>query len=308
MLDKSQSSSIATPRWKTNRTTSLLIITLGYVIATLVGLIVYHNAGLNIWMNLLAADVAATLVIWVCSLVLSNASVYDPYWSVQPAVILPLLTLDQTRLSLPAIMVGLIIMVWGTRLTANWITTFKGLHQQDWRYDLIKKQAGPFYQLANLFGIQLMPTAIVFACILPAVHLILTAPSFSAFVLPGLLVSLTGFLLETVADRQMHAFRQQTTDRSIIMRQGLWKHSRHPNYLGEILMWWGVFLVCLAMDPAAWWLGLGTVLNMLLFLFISIPMAEKRLAGYKSDFEEYRKNTRMLLPLSKKAAHKILLF
>ena len=299
MINKPQSPSIDTPHWKTNRTTSLLIITLGYVIAVLVGLIVYHNAGQNIWINLLAADVVATLVIWLCSLVLNNASFYDPYWSVQPAVILPLLTLGQARLSLPAIMVGLIIMVWGTRLTANWITTFKGLHEQDWRYDLIKKQAGPFYQLANLFGIQLMPTAIVFACILPAVHLILTAPRFSIFVLPGLLVSLAGFLLETIADRQMRAFRQRSKDRSIIMRDGLWKHSRHPNYLGEILMWWGVFLVCLAVDPTAWWFGLGTVLNTLLFLFISIPMAEKRLAGYKTDFAEYKKSTRMFLPFPK---------
>ncbi len=300
MLNKPNTTSIDSPRWKTNRVTSLLIITLGYVIAVLVGLIVFNNAGLNVWMNLLVADVAATLIIWVCSLVLSNASFYDPYWSVQPAVILPLLTLGQTKISLPAVLVGLMVMIWGTRLTANWITTFKGLHEQDWRYDLIKKQAGPFYQLANLFGIQLMPTAIVFACILPAVNLILTAPSFSLFVLPGLLISLTGFVLETIADRQMRLFRQNTNDRSIIMRQGLWKHSRHPNYLGEILMWWGVFLVSLAVNPSAWWLGLGTVLNTLLFLFISIPMAEKRLAGYKKGFEEYRRNTRMLLPFAKK--------
>jgi steroid 5-alpha reductase family enzyme len=65
-------------------------------------------------------------------------------------------------------------------------------------------------------------------------------------------------------------------------------------------MWWGVYLVCLASSLSAWMLGLGALLNTALFLFISIPLAEKRLAKYKEGFSEYQKQTRMLLPFPKK--------
>ncbi|MDP3720991.1 MAG: DUF1295 domain-containing protein [Anaerolineaceae bacterium] len=114
------------------------------------------------------------------------------------------------------------------------------------------------------------------------------------------MISVIGVSLETIADRQMQDFRRKNLGKSAMIREGLWKYSRHPNYLGEILMWWGVYLVCLASSPSAWMLGLGALLNTALFLFISIPLAEKRLAKYKEGFSEYQKQTRMLLPFPKK--------
>jgi steroid 5-alpha reductase family enzyme len=84
-----------------------------------------------------------------------------------------------------------------------------------------------------------------------------------------------------------------------IIRHGLWRYSRHPNYLGEIMMWWGVYMICLSSRPTAWFLGFGACMNTALFLLISIPLAESRLAGYKTGYSEYRRQTRMLLPFPK---------
>ena len=145
-----------------------------------------------------------------------------------------------------------------------------------------------------------MPTLIVFACIAPAVFVIIQAPGFSLMILPGLFLSLLGLSLEAIADHQMSDFRKTNQGRKAIIREGLWKYSRHPNYLGEILMWWGVYLVCLAVDPSTWMLGLGAFLNTALFLFISIPLSEKRLAEYKEGFFEYQRQTRMLLPIPRR--------
>jgi steroid 5-alpha reductase family enzyme len=300
MINHLNTSPITKPNWKAKRTLGFLLISLSYITALVIGLIVYNNAGLSIWMNLFLADLAATFVIWVCSLLLNNASVYDPYWSIQPLVILPLLVLQEGRFNLSTVLVCSTVLLWGVRLTLNWVSTFHGLHEQDWRYDQIKEKTGALYPIVNLLGIQLMPTLIVYACIVPIVYMILNGLGFSLWMIPGLLISLLGLSLEAVADHQMQAFRFKNPGRNAIIHEGLWKYSRHPNYLGEILMWWGAYLACLAADLSAWRLGVGALLNTALFLFISIPLAEKRLAKYKTGFAEYQQQTRMLIPLPKR--------
>lgn len=94
----------------------------------------------------------------------------------------------------------------------------------------------------------------------------------------------------------MHKFRKNRP--APFIRTGLWKHSRHPNYLGEILMWWGVGLSVLCAAPSAWYLAAGAVANTILFFAVSIPMADKR-QSRKDGFAEYKKQTRMLLPIKK---------
>ena len=94
----------------------------------------------------------------------------------------------------------------------------------------------------------------------------------------------------------MHKFRKNRT--SVFIRNGLWKYSRHPNYFAEILMWWSVALYAVIIVPEAWYLSFGALLNTLLFLCVSIPMADKR-QSVKEGFSEYKSETRMLLPLLK---------
>lgn len=100
--------------------------------------------------------------------------------------------------------------------------------------------------------------------------------------------------MQGVADVEMHSYRKNRE--SAFIRRGLWKYSRHPNYLGEILMWWGVGLSVVSADPSRWWLLAGAVANTLLFLTVSIPMADRRQAR-KAGFDEYKQQTRMLLPI-----------
>ncbi|HNX15662.1 MAG TPA: DUF1295 domain-containing protein [Oscillospiraceae bacterium] len=278
-----------------------LIIFFCYAAAAGLGAFVYLYMNGDVWFKLLAADAAATLFVWAVSLVFRNASVYDPYWSVQPVIILALLLLQKNSVDTGSVLLFAVILFWGVRLTANWAYTFKGLGHQDWRYSRIKEQTGKFYQIVNLIGIQLMPTFIVYLCVLPAVYYIVQESVFSAFSVIGLAVSISGTVLQMTADMQMHKFQKSGGDRTKIIRTGVWKHSRHPNYLGEIMMWWGVYLAMLPGRTELWYLFAGALMNTLLFLFISIPLAEKHLAGYKVGYAEYQKETRMLLPLPRKS-------
>ncbi len=284
----------------TSRLQSYLIITLCYILAAVIGILVFQLQATDFWLSLLIADLAATLFIWITSLLLKNASVYDPYWSVQPPIILTLVWLFFGKPEPGSILLVLSIVFWGTRLSINWMITFPGLHQQDWRYDQLKQQSGRFFPLVNLFGIQIMPTLIVYACLLPGVYYLRLGGGMNVGVAIGLLLILGGALLELIADYQMQTFRKQAQDRTQLIRTGVWRHSRHPNYLGEITVWWGVYLVLLSVHPEYWILGLGALANTCLFLFISIPLAEKHLATYKTGYGSYRQATRMLLPIPKK--------
>jgi steroid 5-alpha reductase family enzyme len=110
------------------------------------------------------------------------------------------------------------------------------------------------------------------------------------------LVSMLAATLQCASDIQMHSFRRRRTGSFI--RVGLWKYSRHPNYLGEILMWWGIGLAVVVSAPEAWYFIFGALANTALFLFVSIPMADGR-QSKKNGFPEYKKATRMLLPIPK---------
>ena len=281
---------------KTSRGWSYTIVGIVYAFAVAVGCVTYYFLPFDFWLNLLIADIAGTIVTFVFSVVFKNASVYDPYWSVQPIVILIAFIIGKpitaTRL-LPLIAV----CVWGVRLTANWAYTFHGLHHQDWRYTQLKEQSGKWYPLVNFFGIHLVPTLVVYACTLPAVYVMQYGGEFNAGAIVFFVLSILAVVLQGTADVQMHKFRKNRTGNFI--RKGLWKYSRHPNYLGEILMWWGIALATVCVMPTRWWLIAGAVANTLLFVFISIPLAEKR-QSRKEGYEQYKKETRALLPIKKR--------
>ena len=154
---------------KENRAVSFIVIFFVYVIAAAAGFCVYNALGLVWWLKLLIADIAATVITFIFSVIFKNASVYDPYWSVQPIVILFACAVGK-KLDLLRILLLIAMSFWGVRLTANWAYTFKGLDHQDWRYTMLKEKTGTFYPVINFIGIHLMPTLIVYGCILPACY------------------------------------------------------------------------------------------------------------------------------------------
>ncbi len=276
-----------------SRKGSFIIITVVYMLAAAAGYLVFSNMRTVLWMRVLAADIAATLLVFVFSCVYHNASVYDPYWSVQPIAIL---IATAREFTLPAALLAFLILLWGVRLTLNWAYTFQGLDYQDWRYTDLQKKTGALYPLVNLFGIHMVPTLIVYSCIIPVLHVLDRTPAFRPLCLIGFLISLSGAVLQMTADLQMHRYRRHRE--TTFIETGLWRYSRHPNYLGEIMMWWGVSLFSIALLGFSWYLCIGAAANHLMFLFISIPMAEKR-QGQKPGFEEYKARTHLLIPLRK---------
>ena len=285
-------------RTDASRKQSFIIVGVVYLLATALGVATYiltRPLG-AFWIRLLISDVAATVLTFIFSLIFKNSSVYDPYWSVQPIVILIGLSVGQ-KLTPIKLFLLLTVLLWGTRLTANWAYTFKSMAHEDWRYRMLREKTGRAYPLVNFVGIHMVPTLVVYLCTLPAAAVILGSArgNFLGFV--GIAVSLGGIVLQGLSDVQMHKFRK--SGRGGFIREGLWKNSRHPNYLGEILMWWGVGICAvsvLGMNFA--YLFAGALANTMLFAFVSIPLAEGKQAK-KEGYAEYRAATRALFPIAK---------
>ena len=280
---------------KQNRISSFIIIGIIYILATIVGIVTYRLLSFSWWINLLLADIAATILTFLFSIILKNSSVYDPYWSVQPIVILVAYSIGKS-LGLLQILLLIAVCYWGIRLTVNWAYNFTDFTYQDWRYVMLKEKTGIFYPVINFIGIHLVPTLVVYACALPAAYAIINNLEANVGSVIFIVVSIFAATLQGIADIQMHKYRKNRT--TPFNRNGLWKYSRHPNYLGEILMWWGVGGACTFLIPQNFFLLAGALLNTLLFVFVSIPMAEKRQAK-KEGFEEYKKETNYLIPLPK---------
>lgn len=274
---------------------SFLLIGVTYFVATLIGIITYNLLPFAFWLNLLIADVISTVFVFIISLICKNASVYDPYWSVQPIVIVALFLITY-GINTSTLFLFIVISIWGIRLTVNWAYTFKNITHQDWRYTMLHDTCGKLYPIINFIGIHMVPTLIVYACTLPVVFAIYYDFTFSPYMIIFILLSLLATTIQATADIQMHKFRKNK--KSNFIRAGLWKYSRHPNYLSEILMWWGVGLSVFILDLNYWFLLVGALANTILFLSVSIPMADKR-QSRKEGFSEYKKQTRMLLPIKK---------
>ena len=277
------------------KTISIVIIGIIYLIAILLGYFVFMmlNKGLHELVALFLADVVATVVVWGFGLFYKNVSVYDPYWSVAPPVMFTVWAFYKSAFSFPVVLLLIAVWYWGIRLTGNWAYTFKGLAHEDWRYTRYRETQSPFvFQIINFFDLNMMPTVLVFAAMLPGFGLFETTAAANILTWLGFAICVSAATLQLVADAQIHRFRVAHPGRYCDV--GFWKHGRHPNYLGEISMWWGVWTMYASVYGLDW-LILAPLAMTALFLFISIPMMERRQLQNKPGYAEYRKNTRMLI-------------
>lgn len=280
-----------------SRTTGFLWILLAYTACLLAGAaMLFAPLGLGPLAQLFAADLVATLVIFGFSIAFGNGSFYDAYWSVIPPFIAAWWLIQADDIGIRAIVVTIGVVLWAVRLTANWARGWTGLDHEDWRYGMLREQTGAAYPFVNLMGIHVFPTVQVFLSSLPLWPAIVWghAPLGLLDVLASL-VLFGSVAINHVADEQLRAFRG-TAKPGDVLDTGIWAWSRHPNYLGEMGFWWGVFLFGVAAAPAAWWTGIGALAITAMFVGISIPMIEKRMLEKRPHYADVIARVPMVLP------------
>ena len=268
-----------------------------YLVIAAVGYWVHSALTIQGVWNYFIADVAMTLVVYSASVWKKNTSAYDAYWSVIPFLFVGWLALEQSvQWSASQWLVSVAVSYWSWRLTFNWYHSWPGWGHEDWRYTAYRERLGQYFELMNFFGLQFLPTVMVFWGTVPLFWVLSgDAPSLIA-VLPGAGLMCLGATLELVADNQLHAFRKRPHPKATdLLDRGLWGIVRHPNYLGELLFWFGALAAGLS-GGAPWYSAGGVVIISSTVLFASIPLKDTRMASRRPDFANYRRKTAAIIP------------
>ncbi len=246
----------------------------------------------------------ATIVVFIVSVTVDNSSVYDPYWGLQPlAIAVYYLAAGWDGIGARQVVVTVLVFFYALRLTSNFYRDWPGLSKEDFRYRAFRARAGRAYWPVSFVGIHLFPTIMVYLGCLPLYAV--TRPGAAGLSwLDGVatVVMAGAIVLAYVADEQLRVFRRDTQNRGRCIGNGLWAHSRHPNYLGEVATWWGLWLFALAAGLAWWWTVVGALSITLLFILVSVPMMERRALATREGYRDYRERTPMLVPILRRAA------
>jgi steroid 5-alpha reductase family enzyme len=268
-----------------------------YLTATAMAVVAVGLSPLSepLWVALFV-DLIATVVVFAFSYALKNSSMYDPFWSVAPIPIVAYWMHFGAGLQTRSVLVLGLVVIWGVRLTVNWIQRWGGLLDEDWRYEDLKRKHGRAYWPVSFAGIHLFPTLLVFLGLLPAY--VVSESLRPLGWLDGLagLVVLVAIAIEARSDAELRTFLRSGPDKGTFLASGLWNHSRHPNYFGEVLFWWGIYGFGLAAGLENWWTVVGAVSMTLLFRYVSIPMMDARMMSRKPGYDEYARRTSRLLP------------
>ena len=286
-----------------NKSVSQLICVLIYLISFYISYILVPESISNVWIKITIWHIYATIFIYIGSVILNNSSLYDPFWSVAPVPIALYLALHFENTTVVKLLVLVPIIFWAVRLTRNWIISWQGFEHEDFRYIELKNTNKFKSEFNNFFGIHLIPTLIVNLGLFPLVYFVHSLSSSISIPLlyAASLFTLIAVILETVADEQMRKFRNNSNNKGKTMRFKLWKYSRHPNYLGEVLFWYGIYFMSLSTGILPIWTLICPTAMLALFIFISCPMMDERSLKNRSDYREYMDKTSQLFLLPPKS-------
>lgn len=269
-----------------SRTKSLLFTVLVYVTGFILfwlSTTYFLSTGEHILIATLYGDVLFTIYVFIFSRSINNSSLYDPYWSLVPPVLLVYWMIYFERFTNLDIVVLIGVLVWAIRLTRNWWIDFTGFSHEDFRYKSFRKKFGRAYWLISFLGIHLFPTLIVFISSIPAYYIFNNTIDHNVLLIFGFIVMIVAAVIQFISDHQRRMFKKELNKGSL--KEGLWKYSRHPNYFGEVLFWIGLFISGLSIGIYLE-TSIGAIGMLLLFNLYSVPAMEKKLLLNKPDYQE----------------------
>jgi steroid 5-alpha reductase family enzyme len=258
------------------------------------------EAGLNsaAWLGALAATLVAAVAAWVVSVIRRDVSIVDSLWSLLFVLGLGVYV-AVADVSGPRVwLVTAMVTAWALRLSV-YITARNHGQPEDRRYQAIRRNNEPHFWLKSLYIVFLLQGFLAWVVCLPALAAVSgeTPPGPLASVLAGLGVALwlIGMFFEVVGDWQLTRFRRGRPARGAVLDSGLWRYTRHPNYFGEALLWWGIYL--LALSAGAWWAVVSPLLLTFLLLRVSgVALLEKDISERRPAYREYVRRTNAFFP------------
>jgi steroid 5-alpha reductase family enzyme len=238
----------------------------------------------------------AMSVLWLLSLRLRDASIVDPFWGTGFVMVAWLAALGAQGTSARRLLALALVTVWGLRLSLHLLVRNRG-RGEDPRYRAMRARSGALFPVVSLFTVFAFQGALLWVVSLPLqVAIALPGPSSLGpldLVAAGLWA--LGFLFEAVGDWQLVRFRRDPANRGQALESGLWRYTRHPNYFGDAVQWWGFGLLGLA--AGAWWtLVSPAAMTFLLVKVSGVALLEKDIAERRPGYRDYVRRTNAFFP------------
>lgn len=233
------------------------------------------------------------------SLIKKRNDVADIFWGIGFIAVAWISFIFAQSFNLRGLIVNLLVTIWGLRLALHIGLRNRG-KGEDFRYKAWRESWGKTFYWRSYFQVFILQGLFLFLISLLIIFVNTRVAEFSLFDVLGLIIWLIGFLFEAIGDYQLLQFTKNPANKGKIIQTGLWKFTRHPNYFGEVVLWWGIFCFALSLP-----FGFLTIISPLtitfLILYVSgIPMLEKKYEN-NPEFAAYKKRTSAFFPMLPKS-------
>jgi len=242
----------------------------------------------------LAAIAALTFLLWLVSLPLRDASIVDIFWGLGFVAVA---WLSSTLAGFPgyrSLLVAALATIWGVRLSGYLAWRNIG-HTEDRRYREMRARWGGRFPVVSLFTVFWLQALILWIVAFPLQTAAASEISLNLIDLAGVALWLIGLIFETVGDAQLARFKADPANAGRVLQSGLWRYTRHPNYFGDFLVWWGFYLVAAA--GGAWWTVFSPLLMSVLLMKVSgVALLERSIAERRPEYRDYIERTNAFFP------------
>ena len=244
----------------------------------------------------LGVALAVMTALWPLSLALKDVSIIDIMWAPGFAILGWVLVCWGEGTGARGWLVAILVTLWATRLGTHLLFRRLKSGKEDRRYAAMREEYGARFPVVSLFVVFWLQAALLWTVSWPLQTAIGSRSPLVPLDFVGIALALAGIAIEAVADAQLTAFRTAANHDGRVLDSGLWRWSRHPNYFGDFLMWWGLFLVGLAGDDPWWTIASPVVMSALLIRFSGAGLMERTIPDRRPQYRAYIERTSAFFP------------
>ena len=234
-------------------------------------------------------------LLFLLAIALKKNDIVDVAWGLGFVMITILTQILLPEQGLRRNILSILVILWGLRLAIYIFIRNRG-RQEDFRYAQWRKDWGKGWMLRSWLQVFMLQGFFMFVISYPLMlNGAWVKDNLTLLDFIGILIWLIGFFFEAVGDAQMRRFKLDTANRGKIMKSGLWRYTRHPNYFGESCMWWGIFFIMLNHPAGAFAVISPLTMTWLLTEVSGVPMLEKKYTD-NPEYAEYISKTSSFFP------------
>ena len=234
---------------------------------------------------------------WIVSLIYKNVTIMDSIWGLGFVIISWVTFFLSDGYAVRKGLLTILVTFWGVRLVI-YLTLRNWGAGEDPRYGAMREKSGERFWIVSLFKVFLLQGAFMFVISL-VIQLGQISPvpkNLTWLDVAGIIIWGIGFIFETVGDWQLARFKANPANKGKVMNRGLWAYTRHPNYFGETLIWWGIFFVTLSVPGGIWTIISPIIITTVLLKMTGIPLTEASILERRPDYKTYIQNTSAFFP------------